>query len=557
MKEEEGFEEFEKIAKEQFEKENKTKKKIVDLLNEFGNCSLKNNYNPLIIDDKNIFVIFELSKIKSSNIREYLEEECPFSLECFSSMIFEMLFINENDFIYENLDEKIICFKTIINTLNYQGNIQEENLISSNYKNKSKNCQIFYDNIFINQFQNEYLGYLCIIALYHNKNTLKFLEFFIRILQNILTIKIDFTLYDVRELSIEKAIDDIIKIFDRKEKVNNIHLTFKENTIGYFHFSEDELKKINGNIGADNQNSDDINNLDDNLEDLNENIDDENEEINVQENINKQNEADNKKEKEEKTEESKNSKQELEEIKNEIKNEIKLLKTNQNILTNQINKVNKKIDMQNNRIKKLNENLYKYKNENSILKREINNLENKFNSERMKSEKKIDNLKKNLEKMQNELIDVRYELKLIQSREAFKAFIDYFYFGLKFHEPLKYSEKIYLIRDKLKKKMKVNNKIKRQIMNLLIEIYNKLYSCNTSAHSIDLKKPIITQILEILGNKDNYGNALEKINKTNMNDVITELISKRDEYYFDKDTLNKLEAQIYQKIPNLETVIFG
>ena len=194
MVEAEKMEEFEISVMEHLEEEIKPKMKILVLLNEFGNCALRNDYNPLTITDKKIFVIFELSKFKSSNIREYLEEENPFSLECFCSMVFEMLLINENDFIYENLDEKIFCFKNIINTLNYKTNIEEENLILSNYKNKNKIYQIFYDNIFINQFQKEYLGYLCIIALYHNKNTIKFLEFFIRILQNLLTIEIDFTL---------------------------------------------------------------------------------------------------------------------------------------------------------------------------------------------------------------------------------------------------------------------------------------------------------------------------------------------------------------------------
>ena len=280
------MEEFEKRVKEQFEEEIKPNKKILNLLNEFGNLALRNNYHKLTVSDKRIFVIFELIKMKSSNIRDYLEEETPNSLECYYSMIFEMFFINENDFIYENLDEKIKCFEILINRMKNKINEEEENRILSEYKYKNQKFKILYDNIFINQFQNEYLGFLCIITLCHNQNAIKFLEFFIKIVQNILNIKIDFTLHDIRKLSLEKAVDDIIKIFNRDEKVNNIHLEFKENRIDYHPFSEDELKKKIEENETENfimDDMDDINNINiinDEHEDLNNFIDDENEEIN-------------------------------------------------------------------------------------------------------------------------------------------------------------------------------------------------------------------------------------------------------------------------------------
>ena len=71
-----------------------------------------------------------------------------------------------------------------------------------------------------------------------------------------------------------------------------------------------------------------------------------------------------------------------------------------------------------------------------------------------------------------------------------------------------------------------------------------------------MDKPIIEQILAIIGNKDNYDNLLEKMNNTNMNDIIINLSIQREDYFFDKDMLNKIDKEIYQKIPDLEAVIF-
>ena len=460
MVEAEKMEEFEISVMEHLEEEIKPKKKILVLLNEFGNCVLRNNYYPLIIKGRKIFVIYELIKIKSSNIREDLEEEAPFSLECYCSKIFEIFFIKENDFIYENLDEKIKCFKTLINTMNNQRNIKEENLILSEYKSKNKNCQIIYDNIFINQLKNEYLGFLCIITLYHCKNTVKFLEFFIRILQNILNIKIDFNLNELSELSIEKAVGDIIKIFDKKEKVNNIHLIFKENKIDYYPFSDDELKKNNEKNEIKNQNIDYITNSNDDFEELNDDIDDENEEINLEENKDEQIEAEDKNEKE-KNYENKNCEQILEEIKKEM--ELIKAKSNAN---------NKLINIHSQQIKKLNQNIDKNEKELCELEKKFHNLENNIDSQIMKIDKKNSNLNKKILRIPKELKEYKNGHKYIQSKEAFKAFIDYFYFGLKFQEQQKYSKKIYLISDKmLKIASEVNNKILEEIINLLKGIY--------------------------------------------------------------------------------------
>ena len=104
--------------------------------------------------------------------------------------------------------------------------------------------------------------------------------------------------------------------------------------------------------------------------------------------------------------------------------------------------------------------------------------------------------------------------------------------------------------------MKVNNKIKEQIISLLKGIYNKLYDEYISTLSLYLDKPILEQILAIIGNKDNYDNLLEKMNSTNMNDIIINLSIQREDYFFDKDMLNKIDKEISQKIPDLEAVIF-
>lgn len=538
---------FEAKIREQFEKEIEIKKKIVNLLNEFGNCALRNNFTTLTISDNEKFIIADLIKMKIYNIRDILEEESPFSLECYCSMIFEIFFISEEGIIFENIDEKIKCFKTLIDTMNNIINLKKENLIITEYKNKNKYCKEIYDNIFIKQFDEAYLGFLSLIALYHGNNALKFLELFLRMLQNKLRIEIDFTLYDIRELPLEKALDDILKIFNKDEKVNYIHLIFKDNKIDYIPFSEEELKKVK-KISVENYMVSDINIVNNGFKEQNDFIIIQNEQINIQGN------EENKNEVESKVQEEKNSEINLEQKIIELQTKIEELTKRTN---KQISVQNQKINNQGVQINQLNKVLYDYKKENSELKQKNNNLENKHNSFVLKSEKQIFNLKKNMEKQEKELIDNRYELKLIQSREAFRAFIDYFYYGLKFEDSPKYSIKIYNICEKLNSNDKVNSKIKEQIIKLLEKIYEKLIFGNVSAHSININKPIIEQIFDIIGNKKKYNKIIEKINGINMNEIIVELMSQRNEYFFDKNLLNKSEQDIYKKIPDLEKFIFN
>ena len=479
---------FEAKIREQFEKEIEIKKKIVNLLNEFGNCVLRNNFTTLTISNNEIFNIVDLIKMKIYNIRDILKEESPFSLECYCSMIFEIFFINEEDLIYENIDEKIKCFKTLIDTMNNKRNLEKENFIISEYKNKNKYIKEIYDNIFIKQLNNEYFGYLCLIALYHGNNALKFLELFFRILQNILTIEIDFTFYDIKELPIEKVLDDIIKIFNKDEKVDNIHLIFKDNKIDYIPFSEEEMKKE------------------------------------------KKNEVENK------IKEEKNGKINLEQKFIELEKQMEEFTKK---INKQISVQNKKIYKHGVQINQLNKILDDYKKENSELNQKNNNLENKHNSFVLKLEKQIQRNEKQIFNLKKTMEKQRYELKLIQSREAFRAFIDYFYYGLKLEDSP---------NDKV-------NIIKGQIIKLLEKIYEKLIFDNISTHSININKPIIEQIFDIIGNKKKYNKIIEKINGINMNEIIVELMNQRNEYFFDKNLLNKSEQDIYKKIPDLEEVI--
>ena len=139
------------------------------------------------------------------------------------------------------------------------------------------------------------------------------------------------------------------------------------------------------------------------------------------------------------------------------------------MINKNINKQNKRINIQNIQIKKLSENLHNDNKENNMLKQKSNNLENNIDSQ-MKPNKKFLNLNKKIEKMQKEIIDLKCDLNFIQSKEAFKDFID--------------------------SCSNVDNKIKRQIIQFVNEIYMKLQNGNISAHSIDLNKPIIEQILK-------------------------------------------------------------
>ena len=119
--------------------------KVVDLLNEFWNAALKNEYSPLVIHEDVKFIIFELTEFKNINIRDTLEEENPFSLESFCSMVFQILFLSPKYFKFDNLNEKSKCFKNIIKNINSNEDINEEKEISSKYKTKNQKYELMYE----------------------------------------------------------------------------------------------------------------------------------------------------------------------------------------------------------------------------------------------------------------------------------------------------------------------------------------------------------------------------------------------------------------------------
>ena len=158
--------------------------------------------------------------------------------------------------------------------------------------------------------------------------------------------------------------------------------------------------------------------------------------------------------------------------------------------------------------------------------------------------------------LKNELIRIKDDLKLVQSREGFKALIDYFYHGLNFGESTSYKNKIILICTKLKQSKMKNNIVKYQIINFLKEILERLNSGNLTAHKFDLNKNVIEQIFSFV-NKNNFRDIFNKIKTSNADIIIKELITKRDEFFYDKNKLEENEAEIYGKIPKLESTIFN
>ena len=228
-------------------------------------------------------------------------------------------------------------------------------------------------------------------------------------------------------------------------------------------------------------------------------------------------------------------------------------------LENQLDQTKSELEETKNKLQKNTQELNKAKQKLKSYSLEITEAKNvlKSNSIEMKGlNLKVSSNLKTINSLRNELIRIKDDLKLVQSREGFKALIDYFYHGLNFGQSTSYKNKIILICTKLKQSKMKNEVVKYQIINFLKEILERLISGNLTAHKFDLNKSVIDQIFCFV-NKNYFREIFNIIKTSNADIIIKELITKRDEFFYDKNKLEENEAKIYEKIPELESTLFN
>ena len=201
----------------------------------------------------------------------------------------------------------------------------------------------------------------------------------------------------------------------------------------------------------------------------------------------------------------------------------------------------------------------KLNNEINLLKKEnINYKQNKQKIDmKLKSiDIKLSNLREDNMNIKGELIRVKNELKIIEQRDAFKAFIDYIYHSLGFKEVKKYKNKVYDISHCLDGIKSKNIILVSNLMKLIDEIYIKFNQGNSTAHGIKLNEPILSQMFESVKDKNFAPELLNKLDKLNTETVMKNLIIVRKNFFYDKSMIEQEEEKIYVTVPDLKKALF-
>ena len=548
-------EEIDRNLTEEYEKNNK----IIKCLNNFEAIVEKDLefIVPLSIKKTDVYIAFEQVKLKMQYINETLIQEN--SLEELALIIFKLLFLSDNNLNYENLDEKVETFETILKILEGKPDIQKENLLIDSISAEKQEWKDLIDLLSL-----EFGGFsfiFCVFLKY--KNSLEqVVEFFFRFLR----VSFDcFVNCDKNmKISEESAAKDLYVLLNEilQDKNAKYELKIVEGKIVKKLISVEELTKLltlkdDSSFGKIKR-----------LNNVNENKADENKGINKDKDVNLKPNDNNNISEEQEINENGNKISEVQIIKedtnkisetqviNEVGNKIseaQVIKENVNEMSEVQGKdlINNKFNILEMRIKSLEDE----KDENTKIIKNLEVEKKALKLENAKNVKKFESqlkkTKKHMYDLQKKLSSVENDLKLIKSRAAFKAFIDLFYRGLGLSDPLKWDKKVDKIltslnnfgNPKLYDLLKVN-----EVRSLLLQCSNKLTIGNTTAHSMDLAKEVLEQIFELIDPEKKCLNILESLKKTNADIIIKKVIIIKEQYYNNKEKRIEEEKAAYDKL---------
>ena len=169
-------------------------------------------------------------------------------------------------------------------------------------------------------------------------------------------------------------------------------------------------------------------------------------------------------------------------------------------------------------------------------------------------------LKKKVKETEIKLSRVEDTVNLIQARDAIKAFIDFFYFGLKFTELISYEERVNKILVKLKSKQnikKISPTLLSEINFLLASCSRKLKLGNDYAHKFDRTKDVFAKLFSEIDPNKNCNNIRNKLEKGNTDNIIFKLLDVRDNFHSNKAKLYEEEKALYDAMPqSLDSALF-
>lgn len=520
---------IDKEIQEEFEKENE----ILLLLNKFGKISLKKKYIPLEICEKDKLILFELIKSKFNSLKKTLEEKYKFTKSHLATLAFKALFIGEDNFRIDiNFKTKILCFESILRAIKKKFKKKSNTLDQMNLTNFRElyNWPIF-------GFQNQFPAYVALITLNYSNSVEEFFELALLCLEISYEFDCDIIISNLKGIDKSEVVKDLSIIFNNgsTKLPNYFYLTLKKNHIVKENKSIDELEKY-----------------------IKENDEEEDEEeVGDEDEDEDEDEEDKKKNNNTKTQEKKN--------KIEVKMEEKANDSMQDKM--QINdKVKKTIEQKSNiPAIKSNKKMEKLNNDsNYVSKKEFDEEKEKMKSELIFLKQKREQLENKINDLEISIIKINGNLKLIQSRDALKAFLDYCLIGLKINEKFyNYEEKTKAILRKIdlfQKEPIYDSKILNNFLEIFKNIYIMIKKGNKLAHKVNLDESIIQQIIDITIKKDeilSYAGFKNKFNEINTDTILKSMIENRDKNFFDTDTFNKKQEKIFERIQNIEKILLN
>ena len=550
-------------------KEIENKTKIIDYLNKLI-ILVDGKYAYLINQDaKDMPFLYYIIQSKLQDLKNALME--VYSLEHFCLMIYELLFIGQTSFNYDDFESKSYAFELVLNILNNDlSTINKEPIFINEVKNKKNEWKSIID--YISLIVPGFDLILCVFLKYFEKNE-QIIQFLIDILQGLksFSIKINFNLEDLNDTDENCIAEDFIKILRdntgyfelayenghiiKKLSTEEEKIKEEEQVNIYLNEKNEDLIRKNPNIRIkyknDNNSKYDIN--DNNISDKEKAQKTSNENQAIKINLTSETKIKTKeqKKKDKNIGKIKEDESQMNQAKKESKseNENASIKSDKyDILLEEIQKLKMLISTQADEIKSQANEIRELKNENKLQKNSL--LRTKENH--IKSDKKT---QEKINKLEGTLNEVRYELNLIKSRDAIKSFINYFYNGFSLDGEIDFRDKASRILERFNKynDFNQNDIILLNTLRILIRKgADQLYKGNDLAHEISNSNTWLLELFKIIEPCNNYENIVNKFSLVKADYIIMKSIQNRHINYKDKTKLEECEKVIFSTVSEKE-----
>jgi len=441
----------------------------------------------------------------------------------FASFLFKALFIGENDIIPENIEKNEMYLPFMFQCFNsdeFSPSMKETTDQLTKLSNLTEKEIKLYDDLF-----QDNIPYLIYLILRHKKNstTLELNEFFVRLVENSLVVKVDFSYSELENIPHAQIVNDLYQILYDKKINNNFHLQIENGHLNAVSLTNNELLEyINS--------PDSINT----------------ETISKQKNASQTDILNNKK----------NSKGlDISEIKEEEKESVSpkeyKISNKDQLINYLIENVDKLMKKQEENEKKINDLICDKEKQEKIINELKCDKEKKDNELRIQKANII-SLNKKCDNYKKQITQVESVLKLIKLRSVFKVFVNFMYIGLGLKGATKYDSQVVQIInfiEKFSSKKNCDKELVESSLFFMNELIGKVKSGNITAHCLDKKIPILDQIFNYI-DKSNKCQHFKNILKDKIiaEDKLKLYIDNLENNFANREKVNEVKAKIDKTI---------